>query len=80
MMLNGCRKLFTTLTRKVENRPLIFFFFPSRQRGKIIDKINEKLSKKETFIAFEYFPPRTNDGVKNLCQRFTRMAQQSMNM
>lgn len=28
---------------------------------KIIDKINEKLAKGETFFSFEFFPPRTEE-------------------
>jgi 5,10-methylenetetrahydrofolate reductase len=41
---------------------------------KIIDKINAKGS--EAHIAFAYFPPRTEDGVKNLTRRFKVMATQ----
>ena len=28
---------------------------------KLIDKINEKMKKGETFFSFEYFPPRTEE-------------------
>jgi hypothetical protein len=28
---------------------------------KIIDKVNEKLKKGETFFSFEFFPPRTEE-------------------
>ena len=43
---------------------------------KIIEKINEKIEKKETFIALEFFPPRTAEGVAHLYSRFDRMAKQ----
>ena len=41
---------------------------------KIIDKINEKIAAGETFYSFEYFPPKTDEGVKNLQDRQMRMA------
>jgi len=41
---------------------------------KIIDKINEKIAAGETFYSFEYFPPKTDEGVKNLHDRQMRMA------
>jgi methylenetetrahydrofolate reductase (NADPH) len=40
---------------------------------KIIDKINEKLNKNETFYSFEYFPPKTDTGIENLLERIERM-------
>jgi methylenetetrahydrofolate reductase (NADPH) len=40
---------------------------------KIIDKINEKIAAGETFYSFEYFPPKTDEGVKNLHERQLRM-------
>jgi methylenetetrahydrofolate reductase (NADPH) len=43
---------------------------------KIIDKIREAERKDSPYIAFEYYPPRTADGVANLYKRFARMAQQ----
>jgi hypothetical protein len=41
---------------------------------KIINKINEKLEAGEKFFSFEYFPPKTEEGVKNLYERQLRMA------
>ncbi|KIZ07768.1 5,10-methylenetetrahydrofolate reductase [Monoraphidium neglectum] len=41
---------------------------------KIIDKINEKLAKGERFFSYEFFPPRTEEGVENLLERLDRMA------
>lgn len=38
---------------------------------KIIDLISEK--RDEPFVSLEYFPPRTEDGVKNLFARMDRM-------
>lgn len=38
---------------------------------KIIDLINEK--KDSCFVSLEYFPPRSEDGVKNLYSRMDRM-------
>lgn len=49
----------------------------SRFPVKIIDLINEKQDSGESFVAFEYYPPRTEDGVKNLKTRFTKMETQS---
>ena len=36
---------------------------------KIIEKINKKIDEGQTFYSFEYFPPKTEDGVKNLHER-----------
>lgn len=36
---------------------------------KIIDKINQKVDEGTTFYSFEYFPPKTEEGVKNLHDR-----------
>ncbi|GAB5356724.1 hypothetical protein AAMO2058_000313600 [Amorphochlora amoebiformis] len=44
------------------------------QGNKIIDKINERLKRGEQFFSFEYFPPKTEQGVKNLDKRMTSMA------
>ncbi|ETV95252.1 methylenetetrahydrofolate reductase [Aphanomyces invadans] len=41
---------------------------------KIIDKINDKIEKKEAFYSFEFFPPKTPAGVTNLYSRMDRMA------
>jgi len=43
---------------------------------KIIDLILEKETAEETYVAFEYFPPRTQKGVDNLYERFGKMAKQ----
>ena len=40
---------------------------------KIIDKINGRDSSAPHFFSFEYFPPKTQDGLKNLYARFDRM-------
>ena len=40
---------------------------------KIIDKINAKAEKGELFYSFEYFPPKTDEGVQNLVERQHRM-------
>ena len=44
---------------------------------KIIEKINSQVDNGETFYSFEYFPPKTEDGVKNLHERQKYM--QSLN-
>lgn len=36
---------------------------------KIIEKISKKIEEGQTFYSFEYFPPKTEDGVKNLHER-----------
>ncbi len=41
---------------------------------KIIDHISAKIAKGEPFFSFEYFPPRTDEGVVNLFERLGRMA------
>ncbi|GIL46045.1 hypothetical protein Vafri_3133 [Volvox africanus] len=41
---------------------------------KIIHKINQKLKDGQTFFSFEFFPPRTEEGVENLFERLDRMA------
>ena len=40
---------------------------------KIIDKLNEKIAAGELFYSFEYFPPKTDEGVQNLVERQHRM-------
>mmetsp|Transcript_20987 Transcript_20987/g.45966 ORF Transcript_20987/g.45966 Transcript_20987/m.45966 type:complete len:596 (-) Transcript_20987:433-2220(-) len=41
---------------------------------KIVDKIKEKMAKGEKFYSFEFFPPRTEEGVENLFEKLERMA------
>jgi methylenetetrahydrofolate reductase (NADPH) len=41
---------------------------------KIIKKIEKAIQQKRTFCSFEYFPPKTPQGVNNLYDRFERMA------
>jgi methylenetetrahydrofolate reductase (NADPH) len=43
---------------------------------KIIEKIKEADASGGIYIGFEYFPPRTSEGVANLLSRFGRMAAQ----
>ena len=42
--------------------------------SRIIDKLNAKVGAGETFFSFEYFPPKTEEGVANLRERQHRMA------
>jgi len=41
---------------------------------KIVDKINKSIADGKTFFSFEFFPPRTEEGVENLFERQDRMA------
>lgn len=41
---------------------------------KIIDKIKKAQEEGVPFHSFEYFPPKTNEGVQNLFDRLSRMA------
>jgi methylenetetrahydrofolate reductase (NADPH) len=41
---------------------------------KIIDKINASIQERRTFFSFEYFPPKTDEGVHNLFDRLDKMA------
>jgi methylenetetrahydrofolate reductase (NADPH) len=41
---------------------------------KIIDKINAAIEENRTMFSFEYFPPKTDEGVINLFERLDRMA------
>lgn len=41
---------------------------------KIIDKINKAIADGNPFFSFEFFPPRTDEGVENLFERLDRMA------
>ncbi|EIE19820.1 methylenetetrahydrofolate reduct [Coccomyxa subellipsoidea C-169] len=41
---------------------------------KIVDKMNESIKAGKTFFSFEFFPPRTDEGVENLYSRQHRMA------
>jgi hypothetical protein len=47
---------------------------------KIIDMILAKENAEETYVAFEYFPPRTASGVENLYNRFGEMAKQGSSL
>lgn len=40
---------------------------------KFIDRINAKIQAHQPFFSFEYFPPKTADGLTNLYMRFDRM-------
>ena len=40
---------------------------------KIIDKINDAVAKGEKVFSFEFFPPKTKNGVKNLYIRINRL-------
>jgi methylenetetrahydrofolate reductase (NADPH) len=42
---------------------------------KIIKKINQAIEKKTPFYSFEYFPPKTPDGLSNLYDRIARMGE-----
>jgi methylenetetrahydrofolate reductase (NADPH) len=41
---------------------------------KIIEKLNDKIASGTPFFSFEYFPPKTEEGVQNLHERQKRMA------
>lgn len=43
---------------------------------KIINLLAEAEKEGKPYIAFEFYPPRTADGVANLTKRFARMQQQ----
>lgn len=45
---------------------------------KISELIRERRPEDGPFIAFEFFPPRTESGVQNLRARFARLQQQGM--
>ena len=50
---------------------------PTVKKGKIIDMIGEWQSKTEhPFISFEYFPPKTPEGVEKLHKVIDTMAKQ----
>jgi hypothetical protein len=44
---------------------------------KISEKIKAAEAEGKTWVAFEFYPPRTADGVANLYKRFGRMTLQS---
>lgn len=44
---------------------------------KLIEKIKAAEAEDKPWVAFEFYPPRTADGVANLYKRFDRMTQQS---
>ena len=41
--------------------------------GKILEKINNRISRKAPFFSLEFFPPRTPAGASNLIARFNRI-------
>jgi methylenetetrahydrofolate reductase (NADPH) len=41
--------------------------------GKIIDVMNDHIKEGKPFFSFEYFPPKTEEGLKNLIERMHRM-------
>ena len=41
--------------------------------SKVIDIMNEKMKEGTPFFSFEYFPPKTDEGLKNLFERMKRM-------
>jgi methylenetetrahydrofolate reductase (NADPH) len=41
--------------------------------GKIIDAMNDHIKRERPFFSFEYFPPKTEEGLKNLFDRMHRM-------
>jgi len=41
---------------------------------KIIDKVRKYEAEDAVYFSFEFFPPKTEDGVANLYQRLDRMA------
>lgn len=46
----------------------------SEARMKVIEKIQESLvDEKKVVFSFEFFPPKTEDGVENLLERMDRM-------
>lgn len=44
---------------------------------KVVDKINAKIEAGEIFYSFEFFPPRTPEGVTNLFDKMDRLVAQS---
>ncbi len=40
---------------------------------KVIEKINRLVDEKQICFSFEYFPPKTAEGVQNLYERLERM-------
>merc|ERR1711871_583049 len=48
---------------------------PNQHGNKIIDKINERIQRNEKFFSFEYFPPKTPQGVEKLDARMSSMAE-----
>lgn len=46
---------------------------PIHEDEKFIDKIQRKIEENQPFFSFEYFPPRTADGLNNLYERIKRM-------
>jgi len=40
---------------------------------RVADKVKELEAKKEKFVAFEFFPPKTQSGIENLRERMVRL-------
>jgi methylenetetrahydrofolate reductase (NADPH) len=49
------------------------FAYLVRMPQKVIDKMNACIAEGKPFFSFEYFPPKTPDGVDNLFARMERM-------
>ena len=63
----------------VEGNPVPGEEQPEEKSKKIVDMIAEHLASEDSenpLIAFEYYPPRTKEGVSNLYERFVRQAKQ----
>ena len=64
------------LVRESEKKDALIDYLEKMQEFtpvRIADKIKELEAKKERFIAFEFFPPKTQSGVENLRDRMIRM-------
>lgn len=48
--------------------------------NKIIDLIIKKQNENDSFISFEFFPPKTDDGVKSLMERIERYKHQGIQL
>jgi methylenetetrahydrofolate reductase (NADPH) len=47
---------------------------PVKRQEKVIDKINKCIEQKKKFFSFEFFPPKSQAALPNLCDRMERMA------